>query len=358
MKKKVLVYLIMMILAYTAEVYAAGVPSSVKELVKSTVTVTASKDFGSEIITGAVIGKKADYIIISAKALEGYTGDIVVSYGDTRTNASVSTIDKAKDIAVLNIEKRLDGTKPIKLRKGKTEAEVYIVNCNSEKDPGSILQGNIQDTSVLSVGESLSVKVYTITAPVTRDDNSAILSDKNGTLAGICLYDGDTTVNKAITSEEICSVLDNNNIPYKKATILYRILFIAFLAAVLAVIIYFIVNIWMKKQKNRPMLDGLSGDFAGISIPLTEESINIGRDAKCCQVVILDDQKVSRCHCSIRFDNIKHIFVLTDLSSTHGTYIDNNTRLEPNVPAYLNPGTIFRIGDNTTFRVKAGGDSI
>ena len=73
--------------------------------------------------------------------------------------------------------------------------------------------------------------------------------------------------------------------------------------------------------------------------------------------MILSDEKVSRCHCSVRYDNIKEMFVITDLSSTHGTYINGSVKLEPNVPKYIKSGTGFHVGsEKISFVVSKGGD--
>jgi pSer/pThr/pTyr-binding forkhead associated (FHA) protein len=71
-------------------------------------------------------------------------------------------------------------------------------------------------------------------------------------------------------------------------------------------------------------------------IPLTERALTIGRSTEA--DLVIDDEKASRLHCGIRFDNGQYI--LKDLKSKNGTYL-NEERIEESA---LAPGDRFRIG--------------
>ena len=65
----------------------------------------------------------------------------------------------------------------------------------------------------------------------------------------------------------------------------------------------------------------------------------IGRSADRCNI-ILEDPDVSRVHCTIRYDSKTGMFLLTDVSS-NGTYLQNGSRLNRNVPHTIAPGEKF-----------------
>ena len=54
---------------------------------------------------------------------------------------------------------------------------------------------------------------------------------------------------------------------------------------------------------------------------------------------------MSRKHCCIRYDASAEAFVLTDLRSTYGTYLNNGRKLEPDKLYNLKPGDSFYAGD-------------
>ena len=358
-KSIVSVFAALCIMMCSVAAYASDAPSAVKRLTKSVVEVTVNNSFGTETVTGVVTGKNSDYVITSFNAMDGGT-DIKVTYNDETTSAEVCASDKSKNMAVLHIsqENGIKGVKPVRLymKDKEKNTDIYIVGHKSEAD--SINSGIILDKGTLSVFGSEAVDIYTVNAEITREDNGAVLADKSGNLAGICLYDGNTNANKAVTALEISELLDANSIPYKKATILFIVLAVILVLAAAAAAA-FAVSTWIKKRRElQPVLEGTKGEFAGQSVALSEENISIGRDPKYCQIVILRGDKVSHCYCSVRDDKNKGMFMLTDLSSTHGTYLLSGEKLEPNVPKYLNEGAMFKIGDdNNIFRVKIGDDT-
>lgn len=352
------VMLVMGICAYAAD----NVPYAVSQAAKSIVRITVKNSFGTDEVTGIVIGKgfKSRYILTSFRSLEGREGDVFVgATGEQNIKAAgVIASSPEKDIAVLELTEDIKDVKIAKLKNGdvKNEASVYALGYYSRDDSNAISEGAVNSKNNFRWAERGTFDVYQVTAQMNDKNNGGALVDKFGNVVGMNFYDGNVNLNKAITSSEIINVLDEKDVPYKKATILYLILIIALILAAIAAGVYFIVNTLRKKQENMPSIIGVSGEFAGQKITLGSESINIGRDAKSCQVVLMQAPKISRCHCSIRYDGMRGMFALTDLSSTHGTFINNMDKLEPKVPVYIADGTVFCLGDSdTSFRVSLGG---
>ncbi len=95
-------------------------------------------------------------------------------------------------------------------------------------------------------------------------------------------------------------------------------------------------------------LDPLSGPPAEPVALDEQRSVTIGRSARA--DVVLDDPSVSRMHA--RLARVAGSWVLVDLASRHGTYV-NAARLEPDAPTPLDDGDLVRVGP-WTFRVRTG----
>ena len=78
------------------------------------------------------------------------------------------------------------------------------------------------------------------------------------------------------------------------------------------------------------------GDDLGRRVPISPDPVIIGRSAKC--EVQIDQESISRNHCRIRFDGRR--FVVRDLGSTNGTYV--NDELIDEVP--LGDGDQLKVG--------------
>lgn len=91
-------------------------------------------------------------------------------------------------------------------------------------------------------------------------------------------------------------------------------------------------------------LIGLTGEYAGAKIPIGKEPIVIGRDQHCSNIILQNNQ-VSRQHCSIVYDANRKLYIVRDFSS-NGTFLENGTRLNPNQVNELPAGTQFRVGTN------------
>lgn len=88
---------------------------------------------------------------------------------------------------------------------------------------------------------------------------------------------------------------------------------------------------------------GLNGTYSGAKIPVSIEGLIIGRDAKLCNVVI-DNEKVSRKHCTIIYDTAKKTYFLVD-HSTNGIFKMDGTRIDAQNGTELARGEEICIGN-------------
>lgn len=92
---------------------------------------------------------------------------------------------------------------------------------------------------------------------------------------------------------------------------------------------------------------GRSGAHANERFLLEGELI-IGRDPQMCQLVYPGSEKnISGVHCKIQ--EIDGNICLIDLNSTNGTYFQDGTRLEPNMPRTMVNGQGFYLGSRENF---------
>lgn len=100
-----------------------------------------------------------------------------------------------------------------------------------------------------------------------------------------------------------------------------------------------------RRKEPKPSIKGISGHFAGQSIELKDNQITIGRDPRMVQLVYPQQkEEISRKHLSIRYDDKTQKFNLVD-SSSNGTYLSSNQKLEPGQTYYLNSGDRFYLAD-------------
>lgn len=98
-------------------------------------------------------------------------------------------------------------------------------------------------------------------------------------------------------------------------------------------------------------LRGIEGDFAGQAIPLSNETITIGR-SRDCNLVMRDYVKgVSKMHCAVRFSSSRKCYQVMDLGSSYGTYL-NGVKLGAKSPRDLKKGDTIYLGSKKVgFRV-------
>lgn len=172
-----------------------------------------------------------------------------------------------------------------------------------------------------------------------------------------------------ITMDEIMDIVDENSDGGIGLPSLNGITFFLCLIPFFAVVFIISAILYRSSEKKRKkagreefanvlilggesglQLRGIGGHFNDIKFPL-EEKIIFGRDSSQCFAVYPKEvQGISRLHCSVEIKKGK--VLLMDLGSTYGTFLEDGTRLKPNVPYYLNYGQSFYLVDPVnTFRI-------
>jgi S1-C subfamily serine protease len=98
----------------------------------------------------------------------------------------------------------------------------------------------------------------------------------------------------------------------------------------------------------RPVLRGVSGYYAGTSLPFEGGEWVIGRESQVATLVLPEAQgAVSKRHCIVRHDAAARKIFLEDTWSTNGTFLHAGTKIEPGRPYELRPGDRFYLGDRS-----------
>jgi len=322
--------------------------------------------------------------------------------------AKILAIHHVLDMAILSIE--MDGFErnPIQLRSfepnemlGKT---VYSIgfpaasdNIMSEASQSMLHSGKNYMTwaegNVIRILESEETdlaagQVIQTNATINSGNSGGPLVDEFGSVVGICSFgatQGDNTY-YAITSNELITFLDANEIKYSKSGNQSRnITIVLFVTGIVAVAITLYLLIKLKKQKVEVGSDSASssvdvpslaqsdsriissgGDLA--TAPMRElvctsgaligkrfrinGDLLIGRDPRRCQAVFpLDAKGISAVHCKISFDGRQA--EVTDQNSTCGTYIDGK-KLPPYVPVKIHRGQTLMLGSERNAFLMGG----
>lgn len=90
-------------------------------------------------------------------------------------------------------------------------------------------------------------------------------------------------------------------------------------------------------------LECLSGPLKGQRYVIGAGGLMFGRDTDCHVRFPAETPGISRHHCCIRWQN--GVPVLTDLSSTYGTFLADGRQLMPNNPMQLTSGSRFQLSN-------------
>ena len=92
--------------------------------------------------------------------------------------------------------------------------------------------------------------------------------------------------------------------------------------------------------------------MSGKKYSMDEEQIVIGRKSTSTVCFPPDAKGISREHCVLFKNNGK--WLLMDIGSTYGTYIEGKGKLNPNEPIIVKQGDTFYVGQETNrFVIKA-----
>ncbi len=231
------------------------------------------------------------------------------------------------------------------------------------KSDASVTKGII---SRLSTTSGTGRKNIQIDCDIKPGNSGGPLVDEKGRVLGINTWNvsgEDGQVNYAVSIEEAITILDRQGIPYMTGSgaagafsQLGVIIAVAVIAVAAGVIAVFVSkkrkndsrkkkNAGEQQQKLYPYVRSLSSQHGNARYMLTTQIV-IGRRIGECKIVYKEGTPgVSGRHCSISYDENGKVFILTDLSSTYGTFLQNGQKLNPGMSYRLNPGESFYLGD-------------
>ena len=94
-----------------------------------------------------------------------------------------------------------------------------------------------------------------------------------------------------------------------------------------------------------------AGESAGASITMNDgDSVILGRDPKISNIILRNDKKISRRHCTITYRNGN--FYVVDYS-TNGTKLGNGQKLESGVETSIGKQAVIRLSEQSQFSVQA-----
>jgi serine protease Do len=97
--------------------------------------------------------------------------------------------------------------------------------------------------------------------------------------------------------------------------------------------------------RTRPILKGLTGDFAGWTLELDEEPLTLGGDPQWCKLVIKETE-ISKRHATIRYDSRDKAFYIEDCWSKNGAFLSSGKKVVPGEgPKRLKSGDRFYLGN-------------
>lgn len=100
-------------------------------------------------------------------------------------------------------------------------------------------------------------------------------------------------------------------------------------------------------KQQKPCVISIAGPFAGKAFPVTEQGITFGRDRNLCDVVYSENTKgISRIHCKVLYNTQTNMFILYDMGSTYGTFLENGKRITQDQPMALRVGEGFYLASN------------
>lgn len=100
--------------------------------------------------------------------------------------------------------------------------------------------------------------------------------------------------------------------------------------------------------QKTPYVRSCSAQHNGLRIRVQSQPIILGRNPSTCKLVYQESTPgVSSQHCSLSWNADAQKFMLTDLNSTYGTYLQNGQRLAPHTPHALNVQEQFYLGERS-----------
>lgn len=349
-------------------------------------------------------------------AADDYDIAYVDSYGD---------VNKV-DLAVLKLKNPTTKRHALKLQKpaesmvGET---IYTIGFpgNADNQFTGASKYGIEDATVhkgvinrFGTNEGKGVERIAIDATVQHGNSGGPLVNEAGNVLGVNTnveskspYEGQVEADYyAISSNELITFLNKNNIPYMDASNQVNVGLIVLIACIVGGVLLLgggavVVLLMLKKKKAaptsqsasapvpesyRPSVDSFNAtpsavdkpvnagagisDYGATAAPVTTTAkaiirsasaqhngqtypvgkapVTVGRNAAECVIVYQPGTPgVSGKHCTISFDSSTEEFTITDLGSTFGTYLSNGEKLTANMSATLKSGDSIFVGDKS-----------
>lgn len=345
--------------------------------------------------SGFVVGK-GKYVVTNWHVIMG-AANIIISAGQEKVQAAVKQKSEWKDLAILELEKRVNRPEvtfaPRSLVKKKAQVVFAMgfpgVAVGEHVDVESSIAEVKISKGIISafVKSTRGAALYQTDAAINPGNSGGPLFNACGHVLGInemkALTEVRTTNGKtvripegegigwAIAVDELFPLLDNAGITYTKVSepcllqvpqpvdksrgepliwvIIVAVLFLGFIAVVLVLTKRHgqeqakVPGISSEKTPQ-PILRGISGQYNGMELELTEESLSIGRDHRISDLVLSEGKgwdEVSGRHCSVTYDFEKKCFFIEDHWSSNGTYI------LPGITA--KPGSLYPLKNGDQF---------
>jgi S1-C subfamily serine protease len=330
--------------------------------------------------------------------------------------ATVIWSSPEKDIAVLKTEKKLDRpavtfTKEKDVKVSDTVFAMGFPGAGADStivDPSAILTVKVTKGIISAkVKSALGVSLYQIDAPINPGNSGGPLFTESGSVIAINsmgsvvavnvegqmerVRKGDN-INWSIVIDELLIELDRLGIDYKveerkevsgggSSTLGIMTFILVIVAVILAGMALFLSmtkkgRVIVKQvsrrvlpnaqgsskqvvaapdsklnHTNRPYLVGVSGDYQGQRFPI-DQPITLGRNASNSQI-ILTSNEISGTHCKVSFEKLHNTFFIIDHQSTNGTFLEDGSRLYPEVKTPLQANAKFFLANpQNTFEVR------
>lgn len=336
---------------------------------------------------GTITAKVKVRVYFSSK---DYDEAYVVDYNETKDIALLklaSPTDKRKAIPVLSPTDDMIGSTVYCVGyPGLSENAIIDASSSFSKTDVSVTTGTVSRFVRTS---GTGVQRIQTDAVIQQGNSGGPMVDDSGSVIGInsnYIFAEAETTYYAVSIDEVIPMLNTNGVKYvtkddmKKGGLgnipkdkLLPVIIAA--AAVLIIVIVAVVVGRGKKGKAQPaaaapaddwgaaqpvlqqqpvvqpktaVIRSLSAQHNGRSYPIGTSPILIGRDAANCTIAYREGTPgISGRHCSVSWNPDTEEFLITDLRSTYGTFLENGQRLEPNVPYRCRSGEGFFVGDKT-----------
>lgn len=339
---------------------------------------------------GELFEKKIDNKVVKGRAI------IKVFFNSKDyVEAYVVDYDASKDLVLLRLDEPTNRRRALKLCEPNDSMvgdPVYAVGYPglaenifkkatsnwSEKD-ASVTGGTVSRFLTTS---GTGVRLLQTDAEIKHGNSGGPLVDKNGVAIGVsCEVVSSTAIKDTgleienvyygINMQELTPMLRLHDVEFELVS---RSMFgpiLYFGIAVIAIIIVIaVIAVVLLRRKNRkqmasgrmndrhpgeaehpvprvPVIRSLSPQHKGMRVSLKGRQAIIGRDRLTCAIAYSDDTAgVSEKHCSISWEEKTGDFILTDLKSTYGTFLQTGQKLEVGIAYRLKPGDSFYLGES------------